>query len=221
MKQTIFNILCKAWFSQHISLVIKSLVLPFFVTMTKEEALSCIEDVSPALARSITTEGVVNLLPVKVNRLLHPRIRKIRNPSESSTDEIERRELVIRPAAEAGIPPQETVVRKIKASGSLLSHMMGQKFKHLEAAFTHRSLGVTFVTGGLILLLQVVVSDKARVWSKVGVRFLLFLGSFGAFGVSLLGILLKMINSEKKQGEDEKKPIDADFVEHFDFLHSF
>ena len=66
VRTPIFDILCNMWFVPRAGNYIKRFLLPFFLDINRKQAYKMFEEMSPNFAWFIKVNGLVSLLPMKV-----------------------------------------------------------------------------------------------------------------------------------------------------------
>ena len=212
-EHSIFDLLCNVWFSQQLSLLLKGLAMPFLVSVTREEAYALIEEANPKLASILATEGIANILPASIRSLLHPKLERPRKQSGISTEVPEEDSVgVIQVEA-----PKIKRSKKFSARQPVLQQVFSYKLRHFLSLISNRTILLTSLTGGVLLILQLVLFRRVRVWSVTGLKMMLFAGSFGSIGLSFIVAFIRYLH--KRYNAKDKQPPVSHFPENFDALH--
>lgn len=231
LEASVFDVLCHIWFVPRISLYVKRFFLPFFVKMTREEALKMFYDLDPELALTLNTQGVANILPAKLTKSLMPKnkpLMVIAKPKEDinviSYNEHGAR--ITKPTTQLISSGSRThpykskrldqkitdFAHKIPTLESAIGKILGDQFRQLMSVFSQKTLAVISILTGTGILAQVFFSKYARETIKKWANFSVLSGSFLILLGSLLGIVIKIMHNnidvpQKENFEQWPKPV--------------
>lgn len=86
-----------------------------------------------------------------------------------------------------------------------ISKLLGFRVRKIMQVFSHKWLMGCCAASGLAVLIQLVFSSKARKWSVMGFKLIVFLTSIGVLGGSAIGIFLKFLHERTREPASRKK----------------
>jgi hypothetical protein len=86
-----------------------------------------------------------------------------------------------------------------------ISKLLGFRVRKIMQVFSHKWLVGCCAASGLAVLIQLVFSSKARKWSVMGFKLIVFLTSLGALGGSAIGIFLKFLHERTREPASREK----------------
>lgn len=203
---------------------LKAVVLPCVFEMESAEVHLLYSQVSPTLAETVTTKGIINIIPPNVKKFLVPTdpsadqsLFKVLQPQPVQAPKIPRVSSNLQMGKlktqliSSGGPAKRSVVNqrlndittKMPSLKPLVTKMLSDKMRSVMSIVSNSGLKKASLIALVLFISQLVLSRRMRRWTISGLKMAFLAGTVSILSASLSGLFIKYLHSQYEPPQHE------------------